>query len=113
MPTHDGPFNGESNFFHSGRLNIGPRPGQQPHPPVWSTTGSKSNARVLGERGYVMAVLGSGHNTRMLYDSYRWGYAVRHNCAVPDPDRLAYLGLFAIAGHAKETRPRGGLVAGY
>ena len=67
MSTHDGPFNWESEFFHYRQVNIWPRPWQQPHPPVWSTTASKSNARILGERGYVIAVLGSGYKTRMLY----------------------------------------------
>src|SRR5436309_679843 len=60
-----------------------------------------------------MAVLGSGYNTRMLYDSYREGYAATHNGAAPDPDRFAYLALFAIADNEKEARRRGELVAGY
>ena len=55
MTTHDGPFNWESEHFHYRQVNVWPRPWQQPHPPVWSTTASKTNARVLGERGYVMA----------------------------------------------------------
>src|SRR5439155_26498491 len=113
MPAHNGPFNWESEHFHSRRVNIWPRPWQQPHPPVWSTTASKSNARVLGERGYVIAVLGSGYNTRMLYDAYREGYAATHNGAVPPADRFAYLALFATAASETEARRRGELVAGY
>ena len=74
MTSHDAPFNWESEHFHYRHVNIWPRPWQQPHPPVWSTTGSKSNARVLGEHGYVMATLGTGYNTRVLYDAYREGY---------------------------------------
>jgi alkanesulfonate monooxygenase SsuD/methylene tetrahydromethanopterin reductase-like flavin-dependent oxidoreductase (luciferase family) len=113
MATHDGPFSWESEFFHYRQVNIWPRPWQQPHPPVWSTTASKSNARVLGERGYVMAVLGSGYNTRMLYDAYREGFASKRNGALPGPDRFAYLALFATARDQKEARRRGELVAGY
>jgi len=113
MTTHDGPFNWEGEHFHYRQVNLWPRPWQQPHPPVWSTTASKSNARVLGERGYVIAVLGSGYNTRMLYDSYREGYAATHNGAVPGPDRFAYLALFATAHNETEARRRGELVAGY
>jgi alkanesulfonate monooxygenase SsuD/methylene tetrahydromethanopterin reductase-like flavin-dependent oxidoreductase (luciferase family) len=113
MTSHDGPFNWESEHFHYRQVNIWPRPWQQPHPPVWSTTASKSNARVLGERGYVMAVLGSGYNTRSLYDAYREGYASKRNGAVPPPDRFAYLALFAIARDEPEARRRGELVAGY
>jgi len=75
MTTHDGPFNWEGEHFHYRHVNIWPRPYQQPHPPVWSTTSSRTNARVLGERGYVMATLGSGYNTRALYDAYREGWA--------------------------------------
>ena len=41
MTTHDEPFNWESEHFHYRQVNIWPRPWQQPHPPVWSTTGSK------------------------------------------------------------------------
>ena len=113
MTSHDGPFNWESEHFHYRQVNIWPRPWQQPHPPVWSTTASRSNARVLGERGYVIAVLGSGYNTRMLYDAYREGYAATHKGAVPGPDRFAYLALFATARDETEARRRGELVAGY
>src|SRR5207245_5059405 len=109
----DGRLNWEAEHSHNRRVNIGPGPYQHPHPPVWSTTASKTNARVLGERGYVMAVLGSGYNTRMLYDAYREGYASKRNGALPGPDRFAYLALFAIARDEKEARRRGELVAGY
>ena len=113
MTTHDGPFNWESEHFHYRQVNIWPRPWQQPHPPVWSTTASKTNARVLGERGYVIAVLGSGYDTQALYDAYREGYASTHNGALPGPDRFAYLALFATARDEAEARRRGELVAGY
>jgi alkanesulfonate monooxygenase SsuD/methylene tetrahydromethanopterin reductase-like flavin-dependent oxidoreductase (luciferase family) len=113
MTTHDGPFNWEGDFFHYRQVNVWPRPYQQPHPPVWSTTASKTNARVLGERGAVIAVLGSGYNTRMLYDAYREGYAATHNGAVPGPDRFAYLALLAIGHTEQQARQRGELVADY
>jgi len=89
-----------------------PRPWQQPHPPVWSTTASKSNARVLGERGYVIAVLGSGYNTRMLYDSYREGMPRPTTAHCPArPLRLSR----AVCDRAQRNRARrrGELVAGY
>ena len=112
MTSHDAPFNWESEHFHYRQVNIWPRPWQQPHPPVWSTTGSKSNARVLGERGYVMATLGSGYNTRALYDAYREGYMSKGRPA-PAADRFAYLGLVAVAGNEREARERGERVASY
>src|SRR5712691_2748365 len=112
MTSHDGPFNWEGEFFHYRQVNIWPRPWQQPHPPVWSTTGSRNNARVLGERGYVMATLGTGYNTRPLFDAYRQGSAAKGRPA-PGPDRFAYLGLVAVAADEQEARRRGKLVAEY
>jgi alkanesulfonate monooxygenase SsuD/methylene tetrahydromethanopterin reductase-like flavin-dependent oxidoreductase (luciferase family) len=112
MTSHDGPFSWEGQFFHYRNVNIWPRPWQQPHPPIWSAAGTPGNARMLGERGYVMAVLGSGYKTRPLYDAYREGYMSKGRPA-PGPDRLAYLGLVAVAGSESEARRRGELVAEY
>jgi alkanesulfonate monooxygenase SsuD/methylene tetrahydromethanopterin reductase-like flavin-dependent oxidoreductase (luciferase family) len=112
MTSHDGPFNWEGQFFHYRNVNIWPRPWQQPHPPIWSAAGSPGNARMLGERGYVMAVLGSGYKTRPLYDAYREGYMSQGRPA-PAPDRFAYLGLVAVAADEAEARRRGELVADY
>ena len=112
MTTHDAPFNWEGEFFHYRQVNIWPRVWQEPHPPVWTTTGSTTNARVLGEHGYVMATLGSGYNTRPLYDAYRKGYMSKGRPA-PGADRFAYLGLVAVASDEAEARRRGELVAGY
>ncbi len=112
MTSHAEPFNWESEHFHYRQVNIWPRPWQQPHPPIWSTTGSRNNARVLGERGYVMATLGTGYNTKPLYDAYREGYVSKGRPA-PGPDRFAYLGLVAVAQNEQEARRRGKLVAEY
>lgn len=112
MTPHTEPFNWESENFHYRHVNIWPRPWQEPHPPLWSTTGSRSNARVLGERGYVMATLGTGYNTRALYDVYREGYMSKGRPA-PTADRFAYLGLVAVAHNEAEARARGDRVASY
>jgi alkanesulfonate monooxygenase SsuD/methylene tetrahydromethanopterin reductase-like flavin-dependent oxidoreductase (luciferase family) len=112
MTSHDAPFNWESEFFHYKHVNIWPRPYQQPHPPVWTTTGTRSNAKVLGERGYVMATLGSGYNTRPLYDAYRQGYMSKGR-PLPSADRFAYLGLVAVAHNRTEAYRRGELIAEY
>jgi alkanesulfonate monooxygenase SsuD/methylene tetrahydromethanopterin reductase-like flavin-dependent oxidoreductase (luciferase family) len=93
-------------------VNIWPRPWQQPHPPIWSTTGTKSNARVLGERGYVMATLGTGYNTRPLFDAYREGYMAKGRPA-PAADRFAYLALVAVASNERDALSRGELLASY
>ena len=112
MTTHDVPFSWESETFHYRHVNLWPRPYQAPHPPVWSTTGSRTNARVLGEKGYVMATLGTGFATRGLFDAYREGY-VSKGRAAPAADRFAYLGLVAVANDEAEARRRGELIAGY
>ena len=49
MTSHDEPFNWEGEHFHYRHVNIWPRPVQAPHPPVWTTTGNRSQARLLGE----------------------------------------------------------------
>jgi len=74
MTTHDEAFNWDGEFFQYRHVNVWPRVWQEPHPPIWTTTGSTTQARLLGERGYVMATLGSGYNTRPLYDAYRRTY---------------------------------------
>jgi alkanesulfonate monooxygenase SsuD/methylene tetrahydromethanopterin reductase-like flavin-dependent oxidoreductase (luciferase family) len=79
---------------------------------VWSTTGNRTNARVLGEKGYVMATLGSGYATKPLYDAYRAAYASKWKRPA-GADRVAYLGLVAVADDEAEARRRGELVAGY
>ncbi len=58
---------------------------------------------MLGERGYVMATLGTGYNTRPLYDAYREGYVSQARPA-PAADRFAYLGLVAVAANEAEAR---------
>jgi alkanesulfonate monooxygenase SsuD/methylene tetrahydromethanopterin reductase-like flavin-dependent oxidoreductase (luciferase family) len=112
MTSHDEPFNWEGDYFHYRQVNIFPRPVQEPHPPVWSTTGNRTQARVLGEKGYVMATLGSGFATRPLYDAYRQAYLAKWRKPAP-ADRFAYLGLVATADNEIEARRRGELVAGY
>jgi len=111
--THQGePFSWEGEYFHYRQVNIWPRPLQTPHPPVWTTTGNRSQAKLLGEKGYVMATLGSGYATRPLQDAYRAGYQAKWKRPAP-PDRFAYLGLVAVADNEAEARRRGELVAGY
>lgn len=112
MTSHDAPFSWEGDFFHYKHVNIWPRPWQQPHPPVWTTTGTRGNARILGERGHVMATLGSGYNTRPIYDAYREGYVAQGRPA-PAADRFAYLGLVAVARDETEAFRRGEMIAEY
>jgi alkanesulfonate monooxygenase SsuD/methylene tetrahydromethanopterin reductase-like flavin-dependent oxidoreductase (luciferase family) len=112
MTSHDAPFNWESETFHYRHVNLWPRPYQAPHPPVWSTTGSPTNARTLGEKGYVMATLGTGFATRPLFDAYREGYVSKGRPS-PAADRFAYLGLVAVASDEAKAHARAEIVASY
>src|SRR5262249_14396133 len=111
MTSHGEPFNWEGEHFHYRHVNLWPRPYQEPHPPVWSTTGSRGNARALGEKGYVMATLGTGFATRPLFDAYRTGY-VSAGRAAPSADRFGYLGLVAVAADERTARTRAEFVGG-
>jgi alkanesulfonate monooxygenase SsuD/methylene tetrahydromethanopterin reductase-like flavin-dependent oxidoreductase (luciferase family) len=113
LTSHDEPFNWESENFHYRQVNIWPRCYQQPHPPVWSTTGSTYTAKKLGGYGYVMATLGTGYATRRLFDAYRQGYAEKRGGAAAGADRFAYLGLVAVGRTEAEARRRGELIASY
>jgi alkanesulfonate monooxygenase SsuD/methylene tetrahydromethanopterin reductase-like flavin-dependent oxidoreductase (luciferase family) len=112
MTSHDEPFNWESENFHYRQVNIWPRPYQQPHPPVWSTTGSKLTAEKLGSLGYTMATLGTGYGTRPIYDAYRKGYMAAGR-PPPGADRFAYLGFVAVGETEEEARRLGELVLAY
>jgi alkanesulfonate monooxygenase SsuD/methylene tetrahydromethanopterin reductase-like flavin-dependent oxidoreductase (luciferase family) len=59
-----------------------------------------------------MATLGTGYNTRPLYDAYRQGYVSKGRPA-PGADRFAYLGLVAVGHNETQARERGKLVAEY
>ena len=112
MSTQTGPFNWEGRFFHYRNVNIFPRPWQQPHPPVWVPTGSKGNARRLGELGHVIASLGTGWATRALYDAYREAYRAAGR-GVPGADRFSYLALVAVADTEQKARERAEQLATY
>ncbi len=66
---------------------------------------------MLGERGYVMATLGTGFGTRKIYDAYRKSYLAKHGMA-PGADRFAYLGLVAVSHEREEARKRAHHFAG-
>jgi alkanesulfonate monooxygenase SsuD/methylene tetrahydromethanopterin reductase-like flavin-dependent oxidoreductase (luciferase family) len=60
-----------------------------------------------------MATLGTGYDTRRLYNAYRQGYAEKNNGAAPAADRFGYLGLVAVGRTEAEARRRGELIASY
>jgi alkanesulfonate monooxygenase SsuD/methylene tetrahydromethanopterin reductase-like flavin-dependent oxidoreductase (luciferase family) len=112
LTSHDESFNWEGEFFHYRHVNVWPRCMQQPHPPVWVTTSSRSNARQIGERGHVLATMSVGYNAKELFSAYREGYAALDR-EEPEPDRFAYLGTVAIGETEAEALRRAELLAEY
>jgi alkanesulfonate monooxygenase SsuD/methylene tetrahydromethanopterin reductase-like flavin-dependent oxidoreductase (luciferase family) len=107
MTTQDGPFNFEGEFFHHRNVNIWPRPMQEPHPPVWITTGSPGNARDLGRRGYVMgSFLGGFGATTELHKAYAEGWRAAGRGDQVPVDRFGYLALAACGSTDEEARRR-------
>ena len=114
MTTRDGPFNFEGEFFHHRTVNIWPRPYQQPHPPIWSSTSTPANAKELGARGYVMGTfMGGIEDTKKLQKAYVEGYreaGLGHDVPV---DRFGYLAMAAVARDGDEARRRADILADY
>ncbi len=111
LSTHDGPFNWEGEHYHYRKVNIWPRPWQQPHPPVWITGLSPGTGRVVAERGHVVAALLSGGIAEGLFDAYRQR-AAELGWVAP-PDRFAYCALVGVGHNEAEGRRRADEVAGY
>jgi alkanesulfonate monooxygenase SsuD/methylene tetrahydromethanopterin reductase-like flavin-dependent oxidoreductase (luciferase family) len=112
LSTHDGPFSFEGRYFHSRSVNIWPRPVQDPHPPVWVPTMSASGVRPIAERGHVAATFLTGYSTKNIYDEYRkvFAEAGRGEAGI---DRLAYVGLCAVADTRAEAIAKADKVADY
>lgn len=103
LSTHDGPFNWEGEHYHYRKVNIWPRPWQEPHPPVWITGLSPGPGRAVAERGHVVAALLSGGIASGLFDAYR-ERAAELGWVAP-PDRFAYC-VCTGGGGAQRTRGR-------
>ena len=99
--THDGPFNFEGKYYHHRQVNIWPRPYQDPHPPVWITTGGASSTDPVAKHGHVAAIFLAGYSrVRPIFDAYRENYLKHHGTHAP-LDRLAYCGLVYVGDDEK------------
>ena len=112
LTSHDEPFNWEGEYFHYRHVNVWPRVYQEPHPPIWVTTGSKNNSRQIGERGYVLATMSVGYQARGLFEAYSDAFRVSGR-GEPGMDRFAYLGTVAVASTEREARLRAEKLAEY
>jgi alkanesulfonate monooxygenase SsuD/methylene tetrahydromethanopterin reductase-like flavin-dependent oxidoreductase (luciferase family) len=89
--SHEGPFSHEGRFYHSRRINIWPRPYQQPHPPVWVSTTTPSGAARVGGRGFVQSTFLTGFRaTPAVFAGYRRGWREAGKGNDVPIDRLAY-----------------------
>jgi alkanesulfonate monooxygenase SsuD/methylene tetrahydromethanopterin reductase-like flavin-dependent oxidoreductase (luciferase family) len=112
LSTHDGPFSFEGRYFHHRSVNTWPRPFQAPHPPVWVPTMSPTGVRAIAERGHVAATFLTGYSTAAINDEYRRAYSAKF-ASEPGVDRLAYMGMCAVADSHDEAMARAEKVAGY
>lgn len=114
MTTQNGPFNFEGEYFHHRTVNIWPRPFQQPHPPIWSSTSTAANAREIGVRGYVVgSFMGGIEETVKLHKAYAEGYRASGFGAEVPVDRFGYLAMCATAEDEGEARRRADMIADY
>ncbi len=112
MTTQDGPFNWEGDHFQYRQVNVWPRPYQEPHPPVWMTVGSPGSAKMVGEKGYVVASLNTGYAaTPTIYDTYRKAAeAAGHSVSA---DRFAYLAIVGVGETEEEGHRRADQILDY
>lgn len=114
LSTRTGHFNFEGEFFHHRAVNIWPRPMQEPHPPIWSSTSTPSNAKELGARGYVMGTFMGGYgDTKKLHDAYSEGWQAAGRGKDVPVDRFGYLAMGAVAHDREEARRRADILADY
>lgn len=114
LTTHDGPFNFEGSYFHSRQINIWPRPMQQPHPPVWISTATPSNAREIATYGYVVgSFMGGTIETVKLHRAYLDGWREAGRGDTVPVDRFGYMGMCAVADTEAEARKRADKIADY
>jgi len=93
-------------------VNIWPRAYQQPTPPVWVSGRSPGNIREIAAKGHVFATFMSGAETTGMFAAYREAYA-KAGLGEASPDRLAYLGLVAVAETREKAMERARAVASY
>jgi alkanesulfonate monooxygenase SsuD/methylene tetrahydromethanopterin reductase-like flavin-dependent oxidoreductase (luciferase family) len=113
MTTHDGPFSWEGEYFQYRSVNVWPRPYQQPHPPVWSTSSSPGSSRALGQRGHVIATVMTGYRAKTVFDDYRKGWKEAGRPQPTPLDRFGYMGFVAVGHSEAEGLRRAGQVKSY
>ena len=98
-------FSWTSENYHYRVVSLWPRPLQQPTPPIWMTAASPFSAVEHAKFGYTCATFLSGAVARSVFDAYRKAYQETHGQPAPT-ERLAYLGVVAVAGDRKTAFER-------
>jgi alkanesulfonate monooxygenase SsuD/methylene tetrahydromethanopterin reductase-like flavin-dependent oxidoreductase (luciferase family) len=112
MTSHDGPFNWEGEHFHYRQVKIWPRPYQQPHPPVWTTTFGTHGLAAVVERGHRICGGFNARNTKAIFDTYRKKSAEMGRPA-PGSDRFGYLTIVGVGRTQEEGFERVRKIKGY
>ena len=111
MSTTDGPFSWEGEYYQYRKVNIWPRPVQQPTPPVWMTGLSTASGIMAAERGHVIATLLSGSVATPMFEAYR--KRARELGWEAGPDRFAYAACIGVGETREEGLRRADQVADY
>lgn len=111
LTTRDGPFSWESENYHYRKVNVWPRPYQDPHPPVWITATSPTSVPRIADHRYVAATLLSGVTARTLFQAYR-DHAAKAGWT-PGVDRFAYCGIVGVGETEAEGVRRADQIADY
>ncbi|HVY80085.1 MAG TPA: LLM class flavin-dependent oxidoreductase [Steroidobacteraceae bacterium] len=98
-------FSWDSENYHYRTVSLWPRPLQQPTPPIWMTSSSAFSSVEHAKLDYTCATFLSGAVARSVFEGYRKAYLEAHGRPAPE-QRLAYLGVVAVAGDRKTAFER-------
>lgn len=102
------PFYWEGKFYQHRFVNPFPRPYQQPHPPIWTSSGSNlEHIRWASEQDYTFASFLTPYEvTKRLFDEYR-NYRIKKGMNQAGTDKLALLVLCYVAETDEKAEKEG------
>lgn len=106
--TTEEPFYWEGKYFQHRFVNTFPRSYQQPHPPIWTSSGSNiEHIKWAADHNYVFASFLTPYEaTKSLFDVYR-DHQKEKGIAETAPDRLALL-VLCFVGETDEQAEKDG-----
>ncbi|HVB79578.1 MAG TPA: LLM class flavin-dependent oxidoreductase [Candidatus Binataceae bacterium] len=112
LTTHDRPFSWQGRYYHERLVNIWPRPVQQPHPPLWFVSIGPGPGAWIAEQGGTVGTFLTGRDSKLLFDTYR-RRSIALGRGMPAPEKLAYMGIVAVAETEARAKERAHAIAGY